>query len=166
MWDRPRQLGESGEYWMRRLRVVWCQIRSSKVVAPACIDWGLIVWPRWTRLSFVLMNTGFMGSHKLSSFDVRWIGWHSTVLHEWHWDSVHATHGLPGEVFTWKTILGYGGPGPARLFDSQCERWPLMIPVWFTCVVLSGYFSCKVTIDSNLCDTLRYGWSLFAVVIP
>jgi hypothetical protein len=28
--------------------------------------------------------------------------------------------------------------------------------VWFMCVVLSGYFPCKVTIDSNLRDTLRY----------
>jgi hypothetical protein len=27
----------------------------------------------------------------------------------------------------------------------------------FTCVVLSGYFSCKVAIDSNLHDTLGYG---------
>jgi hypothetical protein len=32
-----------------------------------------------------------------------------------------------------------------------------VIPVWFTCVVLLGYFPCKVTIDSNLCDTLGYG---------
>jgi hypothetical protein len=56
-----------------------------------------------------------------------------------------------------------GTVDPARLFDSQCERWPLVIPVWFTCVVLSGYFHCKVTIDSNLCDILGYGWGLFAV---
>jgi hypothetical protein len=32
-----------------------------------------------------------------------------------------------------------------------------MIPVWFTCVVLSGYFPCKVTIDSNFRDTLGMG---------
>jgi hypothetical protein len=32
-----------------------------------------------------------------------------------------------------------------------------MIPVWFTYVVLLGYFPCKVTIDSNLHDTLGYG---------
>jgi hypothetical protein len=36
--DRVGQLGESGEYWMGRLRVVWCQIRSSKVVAAARVD--------------------------------------------------------------------------------------------------------------------------------
>jgi hypothetical protein len=28
-----------------------------------------------------------------------------------------------------------------------------VIPVWFMCVMLSGHFPCKVTIDSNLCDT-------------
>jgi hypothetical protein len=32
-----------------------------------------------------------------------------------------------------------------------------MIPVWFMCIVLSGCFPCKVTIDSNLCDTLGMG---------
>jgi hypothetical protein len=36
-------------------------------------------------------------------------------------------------------------------------EWPLVIPVWFTCVILSGYFPCKVTIDSILRDTLGYG---------
>jgi hypothetical protein len=70
MGDQAGQLGESGEYWMGRLRVVWCQIQSSKVVAPTCVDWGTIVWPRWTRLSCVLMQMGFMGSHKLSSLTV------------------------------------------------------------------------------------------------
>jgi hypothetical protein len=50
----------------------------------------------------------------------------------------------------------YGTVGPTQLFDSQCERWPLVIPVWFTCAVLSDYFPCKVTIDSNLHDTLGY----------
>jgi hypothetical protein len=57
----------------------------------------------------------------------------------------------------------YGTVDPARLFDSQCKMWPLVIPVWFACVVLSGYFPCNVTIDSNLRDTLGYGWGLFAV---
>jgi hypothetical protein len=46
---------------------------------------------------------------------------------------------------------------PAQLFDSQCERWPLVILVWFMCVVLSDYFPCMVTTDLNLRDTLGYG---------
>jgi hypothetical protein len=53
--------------------------------------------------------------------------------------------------------LHLGTVGPSRLFDSQRERWPLVIPVWFKFVVLSGYFPCKVTIDSNLYNTLGYG---------
>jgi hypothetical protein len=57
----------------------------------------------------------------------------------------------------------WGTVGPTRLFDSQCERWSLVIPMWFTCVMLLGYFPCKVTIDSNLRDTLGYEWGLFAV---
>jgi hypothetical protein len=46
---------------------------------------------------------------------------------------------------------------PGRLFDSHREGWPFVLPVWLTCVVLSGYFPCKVTIDPDLCDTLGYG---------
>jgi hypothetical protein len=37
--------------------------------------------------------------------------------------------------------------GPPTDYPSRfsCGR-----PLWFTCVVLSGYFPCKVTIDSDL----------------
>jgi hypothetical protein len=70
-------------------------------------------------------------------------------------DSVWATHGLPVEVFALKTTLGRGRT-QSRLFDSHHERSPLMVPSWLTCVVLQGYFPCKVTIDSNLHDTPRY----------
>jgi hypothetical protein len=38
----------------------------------------------------------------------------------------------------------------------------IVVPSWLTCVVLSGYFSCKVYIDLNLCDTLEYEWWLVA----
>jgi hypothetical protein len=74
-------------------------------------------------------------------------------------DSVWATHSLPVEVFTLKTTLGRGRTR-SRLCDSHCERWPLVLPSWLMCVVLSGNFPCKVTIDLNLRDTLGYGWSL------
>jgi hypothetical protein len=35
---RAGQLGESGEYWMGRRMSALLSIRSSKVVAPACVD--------------------------------------------------------------------------------------------------------------------------------
>jgi hypothetical protein len=38
-----------------------------------------------------------------------------------------------------------------------------VIPMWFTCVMLLGYFPCLVTIDSDLRNTLGYGRGLFAV---
>jgi hypothetical protein len=56
-----------------------------------------------------------------------------------------------------------GAVGPARLYDSRHELWPLVVPSWLTCVMLLDYFSCKVYIDSNLYDTLRYGCGLLAV---
>jgi hypothetical protein len=50
-------------------------------------------------------------------------------------DSVRATHVLPSEVFAWKTALGRGRTR-SQLFDSHRERWPLMLPSWFTCRVV------------------------------
>jgi hypothetical protein len=164
MGDQVGQLGESGKYWMGRLRVVWCQIRSSKVVAPACVNWGPIVWPRWTRLSCVLTHTGFVGSRKLSASTVAELD--DTPLY--FTDDIGIVFGPPTDypVRFSRGRWHLGMMGPAWLFDSQCKRWPLVMPVWFTCVVLLGYFPCKVIVDSNLRDTLGYGWSLFAAVIP
>jgi hypothetical protein len=36
--DQPGQLGESGEYWMGRVRVMDHKFRAPMVVAPACVD--------------------------------------------------------------------------------------------------------------------------------
>jgi hypothetical protein len=72
------------------------------------------------------------------------------------WDSVQTTHGLHVEVFMCKTTVGRGSTR-SRLFDSHRERWPLVVPSWLTCVVLLGYFHCKVYIDLSLCDTLGHG---------
>jgi hypothetical protein len=75
------------------------------------------------------------------------------------WDSVRATHRLPIKVFAWKMVLGWGRTR-SWLFDSHHERWLIVLPSWLTCAVLLGYFHCKVYIDSNLHDTLGYGWGL------
>jgi hypothetical protein len=56
-----------------------------------------------------------------------------------------------------------GGLGPTRLFDSRNELWPLVVSSWATCVMLLGYFTCKVYIHLNLCNTLGYGWGLLSM---
>jgi hypothetical protein len=62
---------------------------------------------------------------------------------------------MSAEVSRGRPTLGYAGP--ARLFDNRCELWPLVVPSWLTCVVLSGCFPFNVYIDLNLYDTLEYG---------
>jgi hypothetical protein len=52
--------------------------------------------------------------------------------------------------------------GPAQLFDNRCELWPLVVSSWLSSVVFPGFIPCKVYIDSNLRDTLGYGWALLA----
>jgi hypothetical protein len=71
-------------------------------------------------------------------------------------DSVWATHELPREVFVWKTTLGRGRTRPNSLIviakggHSCCLHGSRMS----CCQVI---FPCKVTIDSDLRDTLGYG---------
>jgi hypothetical protein len=57
-------------------------------------------------LNYVLTHTRFMGSRKLSNLTVIEL---DDILPRFtgvHWDSVQVTHGLPVEVFAWKTALG------------------------------------------------------------
>jgi hypothetical protein len=77
------------------------------VVASTYVDWGPIIWPRWRRLSCVLTHTGYMEPRKLSSFDVTELDNTLPCFTDDRRDSVRATHGLPDEVFAWKTTLGW-----------------------------------------------------------
>jgi hypothetical protein len=72
-----------------------------------------------------------------------------------HWDNTGATHGCLSRYRV--EDLHYGTVGPAQPFDSHRELWPLVVPSWLMCLVLSGYFPCKVYIDLNLRDSLRCG---------
>jgi hypothetical protein len=148
---------------MGRLRVVWCKIQSSKVVTPPMSiedrssgpdeqDW-VVYWrihDLWGPANLVASTVAELDDTLLYFTDD--IGIVFEPLTDY-----------PVRFSRWRRH--YGTVGPARLFDSQCERWSLVIHVWFTCVVLSCYFPCNVTIDSNICDTIGYGWSLFVAVI-
>jgi hypothetical protein len=75
MRDRTGQLGESGEYRMRRMRVVCFHIRSSEGGSPRlCRLRTASIGPPATSIDYVLMHTGYMKPRKLSSFDGRRVG--------------------------------------------------------------------------------------------
>jgi hypothetical protein len=100
------------------------------------------VEPWGTSIDYVLTHMRFMRSHKFSSFDGRWVGWYPTIPLGYIRDSVSATHGCPLRYRV--EHMHYGKVGPAWLFDSHHELWPPMVSLWTMCVVLLGFFPCKV----------------------
>jgi hypothetical protein len=69
MRDLMGQLGESVEYQMGRVRVVCFRIWSSEGSSPRLCQLRIAsVGPYFISIDYVLAHTGFMGSHKLSSF--------------------------------------------------------------------------------------------------
>jgi hypothetical protein len=141
MRDWAGQLGESGEYRMGRSESGPHDIRSSEGGSlHLCRLKSVSVGPPATSIDPLLTHMGYMGPCKPSSFDGHWVGRYLTSLHGClEGIGVWATHGLPGEVFTSKTALGWGRIW-SLLFDSHRKRWSLMLPSWLTCVMLSGYF--------------------------
>jgi hypothetical protein len=120
------------------------------------------VGSRWASIDYVLTHTGFMGSRKLSSFDGHRVGRYLTSPVVMYTRIVYRPPtDIPKCGIAWKTCTRERWDS-AWLFDHCCELRPLVVPLWLTCVVLSGYLSCKVYIDSNLCNTLRYEWWLAA----
>jgi hypothetical protein len=99
-----------------------CQLRTVSVV------------PLQRALSCVLTHMGCNPPQKHSSLTVVELDDTLPCFMDDRRDSVRATHGLPGEVFAWKTTLGRGRTW-SRLFDSHRERWPLVWPSWLTCVM-------------------------------
>jgi hypothetical protein len=68
---------------------------------------------------------------------------------------------MPFKVIVGKTTLGQSRT-QSQLFDSHRKRCPLVLPPWLMCVVLSGYFPCKVYIDLILYNTLGFVLPLYA----
>jgi hypothetical protein len=65
------QLEKSGAYWTRRLRVVCFHIWSFKGGSPRLCRLRTGRPALVNKIDYVLTHMGFMGSHKLSSFDGR-----------------------------------------------------------------------------------------------
>jgi hypothetical protein len=82
--------------------------RAPKVVAPACVDWVSIVWPRWTRLIMYWHIRDLWGPTNLVASTVTELDDTLPRFVNVQWNSVRATHGLTVEVFAWKMALGQG----------------------------------------------------------
>jgi hypothetical protein len=65
------QLGESGEYRPRRLRVVCFHIQSFEGGSPRLCRLRTDRLVPVNKINFVLVHMRFIGSHKISSFDGR-----------------------------------------------------------------------------------------------
>jgi hypothetical protein len=115
-----------------------CRLRTASVV-PCCNEHWVVYWCIWD-----LWGLANLVASTVAELD-------DTPLY--FMDDIGIVFGPPTDYLA-RFSRGrrhYSMVGPARLFASQCERWPLVIPVWFTCVMLSGYFPCKVTID-DMCE--------------
>jgi hypothetical protein len=152
MWDRVGPIrglwrildgkGESGlmsnsELWGGNPRPWWLRIDH---LAPV------------SKFDYVLVHMWFMMSHKLSNFDGHRVGWSLTYPVVMYTGIVYGPPtDSPACGIMWKTCTRKRWD-PARLFDHCCKVWPLMVPSWLTCVVLSGYLPCK---DLNWFKSLR-----------
>jgi hypothetical protein len=115
MWDRAGQLGESGKYRTRRLRVICfyiqsfeggnprlCRLMTDHLAPVNNIDYILHIHDLWGPANLVASTVAELDDTLHRFMDV-------------HWDSVRATHRLPVEVFVWKTTLGWGRTRPDSL---------------------------------------------------
>jgi hypothetical protein len=102
----------------------------------------------------------FMGSCKVSSFDCHWVGRHPTtpivmytgIVYEPLTDS-------PECGITWKmcTRVRWAWLDSLIVIMNCGCSWCLHEPR------VVKFYPCKVYIDSNIRDTLRYGWGLIIV---
>jgi hypothetical protein len=162
MWDWAGQLGESGEYWMGRLKVVWYQIQSSKVIALVCVDWGPIVWPRWIRLIIYWRIHDLWGPVNLVASTVTELD--NTPLYFMGDSGI--VWGPPTDArwgIAWKTYT--------RVRWAQLDSLIVVVNYGHSWFLYGSRVSCcqvvtlQSYIDSILYNTLRYGWCLFTIVI-
>jgi hypothetical protein len=139
--------------------------RAPNVVAPVCVNWGPVVWTRWTRLIIYWHIRDLWGPVNLVALTIAALNVTLPSFTDVHWDSVRVTHRLLVEVFTRKMTLGWGRTRPDSLIVIV-KGGHLYCLCGSRVSCLSGYFPCKVYIDSKLHDTFEYVWCVFAAVIP
>jgi hypothetical protein len=96
-----------------------------------------------SKFDYVLLHTGFMGSRKLSSFDGCQVGQSLTSSIVMYTGIVYRPPtnsqacGIKWKICTWERC------NLAWLFDRCHELWPLVVPSWLMCVVLSGCYHAR-----------------------
>jgi hypothetical protein len=163
IWDWAGQLGESGEYHMGRMRVDCFHVRSSNGGSPRlCQLRTASVWPWGTSIDYVLVHMGLWHPTNLVASTVAELVNTLHFLIDVHWDNVWATHGCPSRLSCVRHALGWCMTWPDSLIVivKGGHSWILREPGVTCCLVIS---LARLYIDSNLCDTLRYGWGLLDV---
>jgi hypothetical protein len=160
--DRAGQFGESGEYWMGR--------KGHGLIWNSELQWGS---PRLCRLrpasvgfewtSFELCTDAyeiFWGLANLVASSVAELDDTRPYLMGVTRDSAWATHGVSAEANTWKTCtrVRWARLDSFIVVMNCCHSWCLSGPRVSCCQVIS---LARLTIHSNLRDTLRNGWCLF-----
>jgi hypothetical protein len=97
------------------------------------------VGPFETSIDYVLMHAGFMGSRKLSSFHGRRVGRYIISPIVMYTEIVYGPPtDSPKCSIVWKTCTRERWD-LTRLLERCHELWPLVMPSWLTCVVLSDF---------------------------
>jgi hypothetical protein len=142
MWDRVGQLGESGEYQMRRLGVVYFHIQSFQGGSPHLCRLRTDRLAQWTRLIMYWGIQHLWGPTNIVASMVTQLD--ETPLY--FMDDIGIVIGPPTD-YPLRFFHGrwhLGTVGLTRLFDSHRERWPLMMPAWLTCVMLPGCYLARL----------------------
>jgi hypothetical protein len=121
--------------------------RALKVVAPTYVDWGPIVWPRWTRLIICWHIRDSWGPTKLVASTVTELDDTLPHIMDIHWDSVWATHRLPVKVFTWKTVLGQG--------RTRLDSLIVIVKGGHSCCLCGSRVSCCQVISLAMCTLIQ-----------
>jgi hypothetical protein len=167
IWDWAGQLGESGKYHMRRVRVVYFLIRSSECgICRLCRLRPASVGPWGSSIDYVLTHIKFMGFHKLSSYDSRWVERHLTTLVVMYTGIVYGPPTDAHRDIAWKTCTRVRW---ARLdslivvMNYGCS-WCLRKPCVSYCHVLSIVRCILIWISATL-SNMSEAWSLCPNVV-
>jgi hypothetical protein len=117
--DRAEQLGEIGEYWMGRLRVVWIVNLEFQGGSPRlCWLRPVSIGSEWISNWNVLTHTRHMESPNWVAFCIDELDDTLSCFTGVQWDSVRATHGVSAKAYAFKTALGRGRTQPCFLVTS------------------------------------------------